>query len=93
MLPDLNLNHGNVFDYGSKADLLQQEQTSMSSVLSMPCATTYMRTDYGGGTNFDVQDFAVWYHSFVETRPGRNEEMLTATFWDEWQCFYADKCD
>mmetsp|Transcript_15149 Transcript_15149/g.17021 ORF Transcript_15149/g.17021 Transcript_15149/m.17021 type:complete len:632 (+) Transcript_15149:269-2164(+) len=93
LLPYLNLNDGNVFDYGTEAELQHQLQISSDSVSSMPCATTYMRTDYGGGTNFDVQDFGVWYHSFIETRPGRNEEMLTATFWDEWQCFYADKCD
>ena len=59
LLPDLNKNDGNVFDYGSEAENQQQQQISMSSVLSMPCATTYMRTNYGGGTNFDVQDFGV----------------------------------
>mmetsp|Transcript_10328 Transcript_10328/g.11057 ORF Transcript_10328/g.11057 Transcript_10328/m.11057 type:complete len:623 (-) Transcript_10328:234-2102(-) len=58
----------------------------------MPCSSVYMHTDYGGGHNFDMQEIGVWGHSMGEIRADKTKEMLLATFWDDWECFYANKC-
>jgi len=84
---------GNKFDYGSYSDMIiQQPHTFRGVVGGMPCAGNYMKTDYGGGNGFGPEEIGVWQHSLVEIRSDVTRDMLLATFWDGWECFYHNKC-
>jgi hypothetical protein len=80
--------NGAVMDYGDAFDMIGQPIALIKGVVGgMPCAGTYMRTDYGGN-GFEVEEIGVFFHSLVEIPSGQTENMLLGTFWDGWECFY-----
>lgn len=61
-------------------------------VRGMPCASTWMRSDYGRGTHaFGLNEIGVWAHTLGEVRDDKTKEVALADWWDSWECFYGDK--
>jgi len=61
-------------------------------IKGMPCATQWMRADYGEGShNFGPNEIGVWAHSLGEIRDDKTKEITLAPWWDEWECFYQKK--
>mmetsp|Transcript_47694 Transcript_47694/g.144217 ORF Transcript_47694/g.144217 Transcript_47694/m.144217 type:complete len:485 (-) Transcript_47694:363-1817(-) len=72
--------------------IVQNLDTLNGVVEGMPCATSWMRADYGEGShNFDANEIGVWAHSLGEIVDEYTNEMTLAPWWDEWECFYQGK--
>jgi len=86
--PDKLLNYNDVYE------LLTQFKPLLNSVIGgMLCSGSWMRSDYGGGTNgMDVQELGVWIHGLIEIRNDYTKAMMLTPFWDDWKCFYANEC-
>merc|ERR1712150_113298 len=74
----------------------QSIESSLASVngvaMGMLCAPIWMRSDYGAGSHrFGTNEISVWAHFLGEVRDEYDKSMGTATFWDNWECFYQDK--
>lgn len=91
---DIDVEKSAMASNGVYESLSQSKDLLMGVVGGMPCARSWMSSDFGVPTHgFGTNEIGVWAHSLSELRGDKTRETYLRTFWDEWECFYVDNCE